>query len=531
MTSKRRFFRPALLSAACILTLATATLPAQESRLPDMGSSAGRILSPAKQSEYGAMMLAQLRHYGYTLDDPLLDQWLQAVGQRLAAASDRPEQSFTFFLLKDRQINAFATLGGYIGTNAGLILAAEREDEMAAVLGHEIAHVTQTHVLRAVERAQRDQIPILLGMLAAIMVAQQSSSSNSGDAAMAAVMGAQGLMIQRQIDYTRSNESEADRLGIRTLARSGYDPAAMAAFFERMQASSRANLGSEESRLPDYLRTHPVTTTRIAEAKTRAERLPPPSRLAAADAHNSSNPLLPGSLKLNIEQPQGDSGDFVWARERLRVLSATSPREAIGEYERMARAKPLDEAARYGLALAKIQASQAASARDELTPLAARHPSNRWLQLALAEAEARSGQTAASEQRFARLRARYPNDPAVAISAARVLVERGDAEAARKALAMLRPLLGHSTQTPAFQRIFARANEIAGDLVRAGEAHAEAEYLNGNPERALLQLNTLLRRPDLDYYARARIDARIIAITPVVEELRRLGMNDKTLER
>ncbi|MDO4709342.1 MAG: M48 family metalloprotease [Pseudomonadota bacterium] len=504
------------------------TLPAQESRLPDMGSSAGRILSPAKQSEYGAMMLAQLRHYGYTLDDPLLTQWLQGVGQRLAAASDRPEQPFTFFLLKERQINAFATLGGYIGTNAGLILAAEREDEMAAVLGHEIAHVTQTHVLRAVERAQRDQIPILLGMLAAIVVAQQSGSSSAGDATMAAVMGAQGLMIQRQIDYTRSNESEADRLGIRTLARSGYDPAAMAAFFERMQASSRANQGSEESRLPDYLRTHPVTSTRIAEAKERAGRLPATSGLHAGQ-HHSGNPLLPGSIKLDIAQSRGDSGDFVWARERLRVLSAASAREAIGEYQRMARARPLDEAARYGLALAKTRASQAASARQELAKLALSLPDNRWIQLALAEAEAHSGQTAASDQRFERLRARYPNDPAVAISWARLLVERGHPDAARRALAILRPVLASSSTHPELQRIFARANEVAGDLVRAGEAYAEAEYLGGNPERALLQLNTLLRRTDLDYYARARIDARIIAITPVVEELRRLGMHDKTL--
>ncbi|PJK06560.1 peptidase [Lysobacteraceae bacterium NML71-0210] len=530
MTSNRRFLRPALLSTACMLALSALTLPAQESRLPDMGSSAARILSPAKQNEYGAMMLAQLRHYGYTLDDPLLNQWLQGVGQRLAAASDRPEQPFTFFLLKERQINAFATLGGYIGTNAGLILAAEREDEMAAVLSHEIAHVTQTHVLRAVERAQRDQIPILLGMLAAIMVAQQSNSASSGDATMAAVMGAQGLIIQRQIDYTRSNESEADRLGIRTLARSGYDPEAMAAFFERMQASSRANQGSEESRLPDYLRTHPVTTTRIAEAKTRAERLPARTHLHTPH-HQSANPLLPGGIKLDIAQSTGTSGDFAWARERLRVLSAASAREAIGEYQRMARTKPLDEAARYGLALAKIRANQAASAREDLAKLALPQADNRWIQLALAEAEAHSGQLATSDQRFERLRLRYPNDPAVAISAATVLLERGNNEAARRALAILRPLLGSSAHTPAFQRIFARANEMAGDWVRAGEAYAEAEYLNGNPERALLQLNTLLRRPDLDYYARARIEARIIAITPLVEELRRLGMTDKTLER
>lgn len=528
MSHALHFIRPALIALACTLGIAAAS--AQESRLPDMGSSAGRIITPAQQRGYGAMMLSQLRHYGYTLDDPLLGQWLQDVGQNLGAASDRPEQSFTFFLLRDRQINAFATLGGYIGVNAGLILTAEREDEMAGVLGHEIAHVTQTHVLRGVERAQRDQVPILLGMLAAIMVASQSNSSSTGDAAMAAVMSAQGLMMQRQIDYTRSNESEADRLGIRTLARSGYDPSAMAGFFERMQSASRVNRGSEETRLPDYLRTHPVTTTRIAEAKDRAERVSvnPISRNAFA---TSDNPLLPGGLNVRIDHRSGPSGEFIWARERVRVLSASSPREAISEYEQLARAKPLDEAGRYGLGLARVLANQAKAATQDLSPLAEKYPSNRWIQLTMAEAEARSGQAAAADARFQRMHTRYPNDRAVAVTWARSLNERSDAQAGRQSLDILRPLLGSAGNDPDFQRVFARANEIAGDTIRAGEAYAEVEFLNGNPERALLQLNTLQRRQDIDYYARARIDARIAAITPVVEELRRMGIRDETLNR
>jgi hypothetical protein len=141
---------------------------AQDNHLPDIGSSAGEVLGPAKQREYGEMALAQMRNYGYTLEDPLLAGWLQGVGDRLGAASDKPDQAYTLFLLKDRQINAFATLGGYVAVNAGLVLAANREDEVAAVLSHEFAHVTQSHVLRAVERAQRDSVPILLAMLGAI---------------------------------------------------------------------------------------------------------------------------------------------------------------------------------------------------------------------------------------------------------------------------------------------------------------------------------------------------------------------------
>ena len=228
---------PATLAFA--LAAASGAVIAQSRNLPDIGSSAGNVLSPAKQAEYGAMVLAQLRHEGYIIDDPLLDGWMRDVGSRLGGASERPNQPFTFFMLRDRQINAFATLGGYIGMNAGLILEAQREDEVAGVLAHEIAHVTQQHVLRGAERAQRDSLPIMLATLGAIIAAQQAGGNSSGDATAAAVMSGMGLIAQRQIDYTRDNESEADRLGIRNLARSGYDPEAMADFFQTLQSVVR----------------------------------------------------------------------------------------------------------------------------------------------------------------------------------------------------------------------------------------------------------------------------------------------------
>src|SRR5690606_11356701 len=155
------------------------------------------------------------------------------------------EQPFTFFMMRDRSINAFATLGGYIGLNVGLVLTAESEDEVAGVLAHEIVHVTQNHVLRSVERAQRDSVPMFLAMLGAIALAAGSDSSSSGDAGMAAIASIQGLALQRQIDYTRSNESEAVRIAMRTVARSGYDVHALARMFERMQAVSRVNQGTE----------------------------------------------------------------------------------------------------------------------------------------------------------------------------------------------------------------------------------------------------------------------------------------------
>jgi beta-barrel assembly-enhancing protease len=522
--------RPALLAAALVIAIA-APVSAQNTRLPDIGSSAGEVLNPAQQAEYGAMTLSQLRHYGYVLDDPLLEGWLQTVGQRLAASSDKPRQSFTFFLLKDRQINAFATLGGYVAANAGLVLAATREDQVASVLSHEIAHVTQDHVLRAVERAQRDSVPVLLAMLGAIVAAQSAGSSSGGDATMAAIASAQGLLAQRQIDYTRANEAEADRVGIQALARSGYDPKAMAEFFTVLQSVVRVNQGGERERTPDYLQTHPITVTRIGEAKERAIQLEGHTAFAATPGP-ADNPLLPSGLRLpGAALAGGGTGQFGWARERLRVLSADTPAAAIREYEQMRARGPLDDARSYGLALARLQANQPGAAIADLEPLLAKHPGDLWLELALGEAEGRAGKAEAADRRFQSLVARMPRNRPVALTYAQVLAERGGAEAGKRAQAVLRPLAASSADDPVFQTTFARASDIAGDSIRAGEAYAEAEYLNGRPERALVQLENLKKRQDLDYYARARIDARIAAITPTVLELRRQGVRDEQLDR
>jgi predicted Zn-dependent protease len=549
--------RIALLTAALTLAVASVCAPAQESNLPDIGSSAGELLTPRQQEQYGAMMLAQLRHYDYLLEDPLIDSWLDTLGTRLAANSDRPRQPFTFFMLRERQINAFATLGGYVGVNSGLVLAAEREDEVAGVLSHEIAHVTQQHVLRGAERAQRDQLPILLAMLGAIVAAQAAGGNSDDDAAQAAMASAMGLMQQRQIDYTRSNESEADRLGIQTLARSNYDPEAMADFFATLQARSRSNGANYWGESPDWLMTHPVTITRITEAKERAAKLkrdkggiaevcvrdpdgPPQCRTDSTakpqySLDGSNNPLLPPNLdvgaQLNSAAQSGGTGRFEFARERLRVLSADSPGDALREYERLAGGKKFTDAQRYGQALARLRGNQAGVAATTLAELLVEHPGDMWLNLAMGQAEARSGKAAAATARFETMLRQTPNNRAVVLTYADVLSERNTVEAGKRAQAVLRPLLGSSGNDAIFQSTFARACEIAGDPIRAGEAYAEAAYLNGRPEQALVQLNTLKRRGDLDYYARARIESRIAAITPTVLELKRQGIRDEDLQR
>jgi predicted Zn-dependent protease len=200
----------------------------------------------------------------------------------------------------------------------------------------------------------------------------------------------------------------------------------------------------------------------------------------------------------------------------------------VREYQQMAAKKPLDDAQRYGLAYAHLRAGDEAAALQELAPVQAAHPDSLWLQISLGEAEAKAGRIAEADKRVETLLARMPTHRALALSYAQVLAERNSKASGARAVAVLRPLLATTANDALFQQTYARANEIAGDDVRAGEAWAEAAYLGGRPEQALVQLNNLKKkRGNLDYYARSRIEARIAAITPTVLELRRQGVRDE----
>jgi predicted Zn-dependent protease len=306
----------------------------------------------------------------------------------------------------------------------------------------------------------------------------------------------------------------------------------MAAFFERLQSAVRETQGREST--PDYLQTHPVTTSRISEARDRARQIAaeqPRFAPSATDAVTSGNPLLPASLHIGSLAAVGAGTGFAWAKERLRVLSADTPSAALREYAQLARTGTLDDPQRYGQALARMLDGRAAQAADDLQGLLDANPGDTWLSLALGQAEARAGRTADADARFDALLARMPRNRAVALTYATVLNERGDRDAGRRAQEILRPLLSSAADDPVFQQAFGRASEMAGDPVRAGEAYAEAAFLNGRAEQALVQLDILRKRDDVDYYARARIDARIAAITPVVLELRREGIRDEDLGR
>jgi predicted Zn-dependent protease len=483
---------PAIIAFALCLPFAQA----QNVELPDMGSSAGSVLSPEEESRYGARMLYELRRVDMVLEDALIDDYIHALGYRLVALSERPEQDFTFFVVRSDEINAFAAPGGYIGLNTGLMHTAESESEVAAVLAHEVAHVTQRHLVRAHESLQKATLPIALAMIGAVL----ASRNSSGDGAEAAVIGGMGLLQQQAINFTRHNEHEADRIGIHTLAKAGFEPEAMAGFFARMSRATRSNNNVD---VPEFLRTHPVTAARITEAKNRVEAIRRDPPRAPAPAANEAR--------------------FRLMRERAHVLTSGEPAKLVETYRRELRHAEAEraESLRYGLALSLLRSGRAKPALVELDRLLMDAPNELAFLIPKTEAQRLDGDAAGALERLAALAELSPDHRALQLAYAEALNATAEKANGERAMAVLRPILANRGNDPKTQAIFARACELAGEDARALEAHAEVALFTGRPYDAMEQLRRLLERPGIDYYLRTRVEARIEELKPYLAELER----------
>lgn len=521
---------PRLLTALIATGLCLGAGAQDNVRLPDLGSSANALISDQEAQDYGGAMLRQMRALDMVVDDPLLDDYISHLGYRLVAACDKPKDHFAFFIVKDPEINAFAAPGGYIAVNSGLIQITRNESELAGVIAHEIGHITQNHLQRAFEASKKDAPLMALVLLGAIAA---GAGAHAGDAAGAILMGGQGALLQKQINFTRKDETEADRVGIQTLAKADFDPNAMAGFFERMSDTMRAGSGGEG--VPELLQDHPVTTTRISDAKARAGALiamqkqrPNGNTLDPQQWARSTAPIAyvrdPTTL-LSVASGGGGAGavldTYALMRERVRVLAGDAPQLATYYAANLPRPGFDTPANRYGYALALIRSGRGDKAVDVLTPMLASHPDNLVLRLAMAEATLQKGDRADALTRYAGLNSESPRNPSITLPYAKALIQ-GTSSSAQAELAanLLRPALDTS-EDPDIFRTYARASEKAGHQARAGEAYANASYLAGRPFDALEQLKRLLKRDDLDYYARARIQARIAELTPLVLELRK----------
>lgn len=464
------------LLAALLASLIAAVPPARANpiNLPDLGDSSGAVISPTQERKLGEDLMRRARRSLAVLDDPEATTYLQGLGQRLVSHSDQPGTNFRFFLVNDPTINAFAIPGGFIGVHTGLLLAAENEAELASVLAHEIAHITQRHIPRMLAEEQRT-MPAMAALLAAVLLA---GHGNGGEAAIAL---SSATMAQKGLNFTRASEEEADRIGIALLAQSGFDPRAMPAFFERMQRINRLN----ESNLPEFLATHPVTTSRIADSRARAEQY--------------------------TYRQVPDSVDFQLIRARLRA-------DAPGDAADIARAFAANiaegksanmDAERYGYALALLRARQYDTARGIARKLADRAPDNTYYRMLQAEVEIASGHTDLGLQMYANAYKRYPSYYPLAIRYANALIR---ARHEREAEPIIRATIAQRPDDPSLYDLLSQAATANGKIPESHQALAEYYYLNGNLNGAIEQLQLASRYAGNNFYLQSSLEARIQAI-------------------
>jgi predicted Zn-dependent protease len=458
-----------------------------EINLPDMGDSTTRVISPEQERRVGAAFMRSVRRSAPMIDDPEIQAYIQSLGYRLVAESDNAAQTFTFFLINEPTINAFAAPGGYIGANTGLILNSRNESELASVLAHEIAHVTQRHMARTFERASQMSLPMAAAMLGAILLTTQNPEA--GRAALAAVQAGQ---MQAQINFTRANEKEADRVGMQVLEEAGFDPRGMPEFFERLQATSRM---TDSARLPEWLRTHPLTTNRIADSRNRAEQYP-------------------------LRQVE-DSLGYRLTKTKLEVALVEDPQQAVEVFsDRLAAGKYLEEdIARYGYALALIRARDYGRAAVEIEKLRLKAPEEPAYLLAEGRLYTEQGQLGEGLETYQLGYHLFPNYRPVTIAYVEALLEAKQGERARQ---VLRDYAAINEPDFIYYRLLAEAENQAGSETEARIALAQYNYWKGDTDVGVQQLHAAMRTQDLDFYQRERIDALIQEWEAELEEERRL---------
>lgn len=450
------------------------------SDLPEISDSSATLFTHEDEQQIDREMMNQLLHSGALLNDPIVDEYIQTLGQEIGSLAESAQSRFQFFVLKDQNINAFAMPGGHIGVNAGLILASRSESELAGVLAHEISHVTQHHIARSVEKVNQMNLPMTAAVIAAILL----GASGDPQAANAALAASIGGSTQMQLDFSRTHEKEADFIGIQLLASAGYDPQGMGNFFARMQDETRYYGAG----VPEFLRTHPVTTSRIAEAQDRARHF--------GTMHKS------------------DSIHYLLSKARLRLLTAKSIdtlwRETAAEKSGNAQEK---EVLSYLRALIKQRKGEISAARSDLQALLNAHPDRIAYIHALAELERSQSNEQAALALYKKGLRQYPGNPLLTLAMAECQISLKQNSAARE---LLQQLIRKHPSAEAY-RLQADLEAQADNLVGSYLARAEYFYLIHEPHSAMDQLNSAKRLPNVPHYFALRIDARLKQITEEIE--------------
>lgn len=467
--SRRRSLRTAAVAlafgAACGVTASAQTLP-------DLGDAAQAVISPAQEKKLGEAAMRQVHAAGAYLNDPEVNAYLNALGQRLIGATAAARQEFEFFAVNDAGINAFALPGGYVGINIGLILLCQTESELASVLAHEITHVTQHHIARLIAGQQKSQ----LATLAAVALAVLAARSNP-DLATGAIMAAQGAAIQYQLDFTRENEREADRIGFQVLDKAGFDTHSMPAMFERLQKSSRAY----DSTVPGYLRTHPITYERIADAMSRADGRP-------------------------YRQVQ-DSRDFHFVRALLKSYQGTS-RDAIIDFETsLAERKFNDETAtRYGLVAALLRDKQLPRALKELQALEKSAKPHPMIEAIAGQVLSQSGQRDAAIKRYQAALQRYPNHMQLVYDYPEALIDTGQHA---PAVQFIESQLQRFANDGRLHQLAAKSYAALGRKLPQHTHQGEYYVRLGNLREAIAQFELAVKSGDGNFYQVSTAESRL----------------------
>jgi predicted Zn-dependent protease len=447
-----RFYRSAALAVAAILLLTPVPAHTQSSDLPSIGGSGG-LMADQQEADIGQQVMTSLRRSAPRIQDPLVYDYLSNVIYRLVPSAPLDNRDLQLVIIDDAGLNAFAVPGGIVGVNGGLFLNAATEQQFASVLAHELAHLSQRHFARRMQQQETSTPLTVAGMVAGIIL----SAVTQSDIGIAAIAGTQALAMQNMLAYSRAHEKEADRIGLDILASSGMDPRGMPEMFEIMMRRNRL----QGNRLPEYLSTHPLTQSRVADTRSRAEQYP--------------------------DERIRDGQEYHLVRSRLQVHYARSPEIAVETFESYLEQEDAvrNDAIRYGLAVAYQDNRQYDKARSILEELLADNPGRITFQVTLAE-------VFISEERYAQ--ARNILEPALSrnpgnypLTYALASTETADGNGAAAASLLRELTRSHPGQEHLWLRL-AEAEGIARNIVGVHRARAEYYVLMGDLKSAQRQL-------------------------------------------
>lgn len=471
---------PALFAFFAVNTFAT------EIELPVLGDSSSGIISKQQEYTLGKTWLQAFRSRVVQHDDPLLQQYLEHLLYGLATNSDLEDARLTLMIINNPSMNAFAVPGGIIGFHTGIFSFAEKEDQMVSILAHELAHLSQRHFARGIESRRSTSVISLAGLLATLVL----TATAGGDAGLAAMTASQAYALEEQLRYSRSNEQEADRLGLKTMVRAERDPNAAAEMFEALLKATRYN----SNRTPEFLLTHPVTERRIADSRARTFGMP--------ERHYFDNP------------------EFYFMQARAVVSMNKNPATSRAHFkQRLASNTQHPEAAQYGLALTYLKEKDYPAARDRLQNLVETQPNQLSFLYSAIEVDIAAGDYPQALSKLERqLALRHNNYPLLVLKAEALWGAHRYDEAAN----VLNKLRLKRPEDPHIWYKLAEVRGLAGDISGVHEARAEYFILVGALDRARKQLGLAAKLVEADFKRYSVVKQRLRDIAEMQERLEKL---------